>query len=608
MKKRELVSGAFCVLSSLVACSAPDGVESSSSDSIVSAIGTTYQVGPGKPYPDLQSVASRLAPGDVVEVYAKGSAYTGGVVFSRPGTAANKITIRGVRVNGARPVISGGYNTVQFDANYYVFEGFEITNGSVRNVFHHAHDVTINDTSVHDCVGHGILGADSGSGSLSLNRVEVYACGSGTTKHPVYMATDETMYPGSVFRMTNSYLHDQRGGNAVKSRAERNEIRSNWIEGGFYREIELIGPDGQAASLRREDSDVVGNVFFKTQGTYVARIGGDGTGATSGRYRFANNTFVLQPSSPAVIQVFDQVETLEMHNNAFYRLGGGGVQVVNSSNAIWTAGRPVMSGQGNWIPGGSSGVPAEWTGTRTGSSPGFVNASARDVRLAAASPLIDAGSATTSSPAGYAFPSPLSAPALLPPLHTITSDTPRPVVGSLDIGAFEYGTESAPAPTPTPDPTPAPTPTACVGPQPGFVTTSIGSQTGTFSVTADVTPSAAGIDSAIAVSRGTPTSWTGLAAIVLFDPSGRVLARNGSTYAAQTSLSYAASVTYKVRFAIDMTRHTYSAFVTPAGQSEVTIGSNFAFRPEQATITSADGVTLATDSSSGGLKVCNITN
>jgi hypothetical protein len=40
--------------------------------------------------------------------------YPGDLIFTRPGTSVNKITIRGIRVNGLRPVISGGTNTVEF--------------------------------------------------------------------------------------------------------------------------------------------------------------------------------------------------------------------------------------------------------------------------------------------------------------------------------------------------------------------------------------------------------------------------------------------------------------------------------------------------------------
>jgi len=43
-------------------------------------------------------------------------------------------------------------------------------------------------------------------------------------------------------------VHDGNGGNGVKSRAERNEIYYNWIEGSLYHELELIGPTRRAAS------------------------------------------------------------------------------------------------------------------------------------------------------------------------------------------------------------------------------------------------------------------------------------------------------------------------------------------------------------------------
>src|SRR5688572_17476563 len=205
---------------------------------------TTYQVGPGKPYANLQAVASLLNPGDVVQVYA-GTTYSGGVKLTRSGSESNKIKIVGVRVGGARPVLSGSTNTIEFAGNHYVFEGFDVTGGSSRCVYHHAHDITIRDSVIHDCPSHGILGADSGSGSLTLEYSEVYRSGSGDTRHPIYMATDQAAYPGAVFRMQYCYVHDGNGGNNVKSRAERNEIYFNWIESAYYHELELIGPDGQ---------------------------------------------------------------------------------------------------------------------------------------------------------------------------------------------------------------------------------------------------------------------------------------------------------------------------------------------------------------------------
>ena len=405
------------------------------------ASAATYKVGPSQQYKQLSAVKALLKPGDVVEVDGDAS-YAGGVVFDQPGSAANKITIRGLRVNGKRPVISGATNTIEAQADHYVFEGLDITGGSFRCFYHHAHDVTLRDSVIHDCAKHGLLGADQDSGSLLLEYVEVYKCGGGTFDHQIYMATDETAHPKSVFRMQHCYVHDANGGNNVKSRAERNEIYYNWIQGAQYHELELIGPDGQTEALAREDSDVVGNVLVKTATTFVARFGGDGTGQTHGRYRFVNNTVVTQPGGSAVFRLFDGIESVEMHNNVFWATGSGTVNLVRMVEATWKSGSAVIGGSANWYKTGSTNAPSQWTGSLNGANPGFIDATTSDLRLTAGSPAIDKGG-TTASPNGYAFPSPLGAPGYHPPLHTVMasgSALPRPSVGAIDLGAFEYGT------------------------------------------------------------------------------------------------------------------------------------------------------------------------
>ena len=72
-------------------------------------------------------------------------------------------------------------------------------------------------------------------------------------------------HPGSVFRMEHCWVHDGNGGNGVKSRAERNEIYYNWIEGSYYHELELIGPDGMDESLARERPPAGGGVEASAQ-------------------------------------------------------------------------------------------------------------------------------------------------------------------------------------------------------------------------------------------------------------------------------------------------------------------------------------------------------
>jgi hypothetical protein len=388
----------------------------------------------------LQQVVTLLQPGDVVELDGNAT-YPGGVTFSRDGTAAAPIIVRGLKASGKRPILAGGANTIEAAGDHYVFEGLEITGGSARCFYHHADQITLRDSVVRDCSEHGVLGADEDSGSLYLEHCEVYRCGNGTQRHQIYIATDESAHPGSVFRMDHCFVHDATGGNNVKTRAERNEIRYNWIEGALYHELELIGPDGQDPSLAREDSDVVGNVFFKRNQFFVVRVGGDGTGETHGRYRFVNNTIIVQPGGSAVFRVFDGIEALEAHNNVFASADGGPVNMLREAEAAWSSGR-VVGGSNNSVPPGSLAVPPEWVGTQVVSNPGFQNLAASDVRLVASSPLVDAGVATTSSCPGHPFPSPLARPQFVPALGGVSATDDgleRPNDGTPDIGAYEVG-------------------------------------------------------------------------------------------------------------------------------------------------------------------------
>lgn len=410
------------------------------------AFGATYQVGPGKAYANLGAVKGILKPGDIVEVDGN-QTYPGGVVFDQAGTAAQKITIRGIRVNGKRPVLSGGNNTIEAQANYYVFEGLDLTGGTSRCFFHHANDVTLRDSVVHDCPKQGILGADNDSGSFLLEYTEVHHCGGGTFDHQIYMATNENDHPGSVFRMQHCYVHDGNGGNSVKSRSERNEIYYNWIEGATYHELELIGPDpsgGVAENKAREDSDVVGNVLRKRNTFSVVRFGGDGTGQSNGRYRFVNNSVITLEGGSAVFRLFAGLESVEAHNNVFYSMGGF-VNLVRQVEADWTTGQSIFVGTNNWTITGTTNIPPALEVTTLGNDPGFLNVGADDLRLDMTSALIDKGTDTLAGPPSQPFPQPLAKPLWLPPLHTVEASgaaIPRPISGPIDIGAHELNAGS----------------------------------------------------------------------------------------------------------------------------------------------------------------------
>ncbi len=409
---------------------------------LTAASAATHQVGPSRTIKTLQGLPV-LRAGDVIEL--DGDATYPAYSAQTAGAAGNPITLRGVRVAGKRPVISGGANnTLAIEADHWVVEGLEITGGAARCFYHHADDVVLRDSYVHDCPKQGILGADSDSGSLLLEYVEVTRAGGGTQDHQIYMATDNTRFPNAVFRMQFCWVHDGNGGNGVKSRAGRNEIYYNWIEGSLYHELELIGADGQPEAAVREDSDVVGNVLMKGGGHssfYAVRAGGDGTGQSNGRFRFAHNTFIMAADSSGVFRLFDGIQSLQADNNVIWRVGGGAQVVVREVEASWVGGSTLITGANNWILTAGTGVPTGFTGSVRGATPMLVDVAGNDLRPATGSPLINAAAATTTAPAGAAIPNPLPVPLYMPSRAQLAPGTAvaRPSVGAFDIGALEFG-------------------------------------------------------------------------------------------------------------------------------------------------------------------------
>lgn len=418
-----------------------------------SAQAATYKVGPGEDYATIQDTLDLLGPGDVVEV-AGGQTYPGDLWFrdDQSGTPDAPVTIRGIAVDGQRPRIEGvgseQYHDmiVLLNASNFVFEGFEIVGDGDpehQGLVHKADGVVVRDVVVHGVGSHGLLGTDSESGSLTLEGCEFYGNGNGLYDHQIYMATDESTYPGSVFRMQHCYVHDGAGGNNVKSRSERNEIYYNWIEGAVYHELDLIGPDGQDEGLAREDSDVVGNVLIKHSEWRIARMGGDGTGNTAGRYRFVNNTIVLGELSETAFGLQETVESLELHNNVIVRIGPAGASLIKHSEP--SGPEPVIVGSFNWIADGIVDVPAGVMNGVGGADAGFTDLASFDLRPLAGSPLVDAGTGSTTT-LDPGVSGALAVPGYLPPARMLEAAVARPADAVIDIGAFEYGAGEPPGP------------------------------------------------------------------------------------------------------------------------------------------------------------------
>ena len=109
-------------------------------------------------------------------------------------------------------------------------------------------------------------------------------------------------------------------------------------------------------------------------------------------------------------------------------------------------------------------------------------------------------------------------------------------------------------------------------------------QTGTFTATFDATPTISPENAVVGLSKGVATAYTGLSCIARFNTSGDIDAYNGTTYQAASVIPYAKNMAYHFRMVVNVPAHTYSVYVTPPGQSELTVGLNYAFRVAQASL------------------------
>jgi unsaturated chondroitin disaccharide hydrolase len=118
-------------------------------------------------------------------------------------------------------------------------------------------------------------------------------------------------------------------------------------------------------------------------------------------------------------------------------------------------------------------------------------------------------------------------------------------------------------------------------------------QTGAFEVSFDATPLAEKIDAFTGISAAAPQVANDVAAMVRFNDAGTIDVRNGGSFRADQVLGYSANKTYRMRMVIDLAHRTYSVFVAPAGQPEVLLAKNYAFRSQQGAVKTLGKLVLA---------------
>src|SRR6266516_1534598 len=134
---------------------------------------------------------------------------------------------------------------------------------------------------------------------------------------------------------------------------------------------------------------------------------------------------------------------------------------------------------------------------------------------------------------------------------------------------------------------------------------SIPSRAGGFEAQFDATPTTANMNGVVGLANDPAADWTNLAAIVRFNSTGMIDARNGGDYGAATAIPYTAGTSYHFRLDVDLASHSYTAYVTQTGATEQLVGSAFAFRTEQSAVSALNN--LGVYAAAGSATVCNVT-
>jgi len=128
-------------------------------------------------------------------------------------------------------------------------------------------------------------------------------------------------------------------------------------------------------------------------------------------------------------------------------------------------------------------------------------------------------------------------------------------------------------------------------------------QGSTFRITYDGTPSASPENAIAGLSSGSAQQYADLATGVRFNPDGMIDVRSGSGFTAAAEVPYQAGVTYHFILDVNVSNHTYSAYVLVAFRPRL-LGSNLAFRSQQGSVSLLDTVNVM--SSAGALSICNV--
>ncbi|HSX39880.1 MAG TPA: hypothetical protein VLI92_04810 [Candidatus Saccharimonadales bacterium] len=180
--------------------------------------------------------------------------------------------------------------------------------------------------------------------------------------------------------------------------------------------------------------------------------------------------------------------------------------------------------------------------------------------------------------------------------------------GYLTMCKFNASSDSVVITSPTPTPNISeglPAGCVAVSDTSGFLNTPMAIQEGIFNIEFDATPSINFGNMFVGLSKDSRIDFNGLAAIVRFNIKGYIDARDGDVYI-PSKITYKANTPDHFRLVADIPNGKYSAYVTPKGANEITLGTNLEFRSDQKNVRELNNWAAAIGiGTAGNLLICN---
>ncbi|EJZ21375.1 M10 family metallopeptidase C-terminal domain-containing protein [Rhizobium sp. Pop5] len=489
-----------------------------------------------------EAMSANLKAGD--EVVVKPGTYNESINFDKGGSAAADITLRS-EVPGAaliRPP-AGSYTGISVNANYVTIDGFDIKGGTGDGIeANNVHHVSVLNNKVHDSGESGIQFNYSDFIKVEGNETYNNASSgwfSGISLYENRNITGDTSTTGYRNIVQNNISHD----NITKSGAHTDgngiiidDFQSTQTDGHpNYTFKTLVDNNlvyengGKGIQVTWSDSVTVTNNTAYHNNQDAQNTGtwrGELSNSASNNNTWANNIAVADPSLNKNNTAIDNTSTDGPNSN-----------VVWANNITYNG----TAGQASVKTDGGNAMPSTTNGNQLGIDPKFLGAATGNFHLASGSAAIDHGTTQYG-------------------VDTVDLDGHARVVGTVDVGAYESGSSSAPG-TPT-TPTQPGTPTTPT--QPGTPTTP--TQPGT-----PTTPT----------QPGTPTT-----------PTKEYIGTNGNDIMPHTGQSNGGNETFKGLGGNDVVKGGAGADVLDGGTGNDTAtyeGSS-----------SAVNVNLATGAASGG--------